>query len=119
MVAADFGFGTDGLPSLSLWQVLFPHQPPLLFHEDNQATIRVETTGKNPTMRYLSRTHRVSVAWLHEVFQMKEINLVYEATARMCADIFTKAFSNAVSWRHACDLIQIVDHSVVSKLFIS
>ena len=33
MVAADFSLRTDGLPSLSLWRVLFPHQPPLLFHE--------------------------------------------------------------------------------------
>ena len=78
--------------------------------------IRVVTTSKNPTMRYLARTHRVSVAWLHEVCQMKEIKLVYEATARTCADIFTKAFSSAASWRHACDLIQIVVPKVVLEL---
>ncbi|MFM7987362.1 MAG: hypothetical protein ACKPKO_49420, partial [Candidatus Fonsibacter sp.] len=48
LVAADFGLRTDGLPSLILWQVLFPHQPPLLFHEDNQAMIRVVKTGKKP-----------------------------------------------------------------------
>ena len=65
LVAADYGLRTDGLLALSLWRVLFPHQPPLLFHEDNQAMICVVTTGKNPTMRYLARTHRVSVAWLH------------------------------------------------------
>ncbi|MFM7985535.1 MAG: hypothetical protein ACKPKO_40105, partial [Candidatus Fonsibacter sp.] len=47
---------------------------------------------------------------------MKEIRLLYEATARMCADIFTKAFSSAAAWRHACDLIQIVDPKVVSEL---
>ena len=70
-MAADYGLCTDGLPALSLRRVWFPHQPPLLFHEDNQATMRVVSTGKSPTMRYLARTHRVSVAWLHEVCQMK------------------------------------------------
>ncbi len=52
LVAADFGLRTDGLLALSLWRVLFPRQPPLLFHEENQAMIRVATTGNNPTMRY-------------------------------------------------------------------
>ena len=61
LVAADYGLRTI---ALSLWRVLFPHQPPLLFHEDNQAMIRVVCTGKNPRMRDLARTHRVSVAWL-------------------------------------------------------
>ena len=62
LVAAHFGLRTDGLLALSLWRALFPHQLPLLFHEDNQAMIRVVATGKKPTMRYLARTHRVSVA---------------------------------------------------------
>ena len=29
LVAADYGLRTDGLLALSLWRVLFPHQPPL------------------------------------------------------------------------------------------
>ena len=53
--------------------------------------IRVVSAGKISTMRYLARTHRVSVAWLHEVCQMKEIRMVYEETSRMCAIIFTEA----------------------------
>ena len=116
MVAADFGLRTDGLPSLSLWRVLFPHHTPLLFHEDNQAMIRVVTTGMNPTMRYLARTHRVSVAWLHEVCKMKEIQLVHEETSRMCADIFTKALTTAVNRTHACEFIQINNPEKLSLL---
>ena len=45
LVAADYGLRTDGLPALSLWRVLSPHQPPLLVHEDNQAMIRVVATA--------------------------------------------------------------------------
>ena len=74
----------------SLYGECFPHQPPLLCDEGNQAMIRAVPTGKNQTMRYLARTHRVSVAWLHAVCKMKEIQLVYEDTSRMCADIFYK-----------------------------
>ena len=33
---------------LSLWRLLFPHQPPLLFHEDNQAMIRVVSIWQEP-----------------------------------------------------------------------
>ena len=78
--------------------------------------IRVVATGKNPTMRYLARTHCVSVAWLHEVCPMKEIGMGNEATSRMCGDIFTKAFTNDLAWRHACDLVQIVVPSVLPTL---
>ena len=78
-------------------------------HEDNQAIIQCVKTGKNPTMRYLHRTHRVSVGWLHERFQGEQLDLVYEVTTRMCADIYTKTFDNADKWKHACWLIGLVN----------
>ena len=100
-VAADFGLRTDGLPSLSLWRALFPHQLPLLFHEDSQAMPRVlKTSKKQPAMRYLHRTHRVSVSWVLEVCSRNEILLVVEEAIHMCDDVFTQAFTNAATWRH-------------------
>ena len=44
-------------------------------------------------MRYLHRTHRVSVARLHEAYARDDFQLLYEKTDRMCADIYTKAFT--------------------------
>ena len=84
IVAADLSLRHCGLPSFALWHTLLPHKPKLIFHEDSQAMIRVMETGRNPAMRYLSRTHRVSVAWLHETFSSEEIKLVYELFWKMC-----------------------------------
>ena len=78
--------------------------------------IRVLETGRNPTMRYLHRTHRVSVARLHEALQRKDFILVYELTSRMCADIYTKSFSDASKWTAACELINIVDPTKLQRL---
>ncbi len=82
IVAADFALRTAGLPALQLWDTLFERPVCLVFHEDNQAMIRVCQTGRNPTMRHIGRTHRTSVAWMHEVFSAPNIKLVYEATHR-------------------------------------
>ena len=116
LVATNFALRTSGLPGLLFWKVLFKHQPALMVHEDNQAMIRCVETGKNPSMRYLHRTHRVSVAWLHECFQRKDLTLVYELTSRMCADIYTKAFTDASKWEAACWLINVVDPAKLKDL---
>merc|ERR1712004_690391 len=100
-----------------MWDRIFPHKPPLFVHEDNQAMIRCVETGRNPTMRYLHRTHRCSVAWLHEHFSGKDISLVYELTSRMCADIYTKAFTDASKWQDACWLINVVDPALLQQFF--
>jgi len=116
MVALDFALRHCGLPSLDLWYTLLPSCTGLRVCEDNQAMIRVIETGKNPTMRYLHRTHRVSVAWLHEVCQGAEIKLTYEVSAKMAADIFTKAFPDKNKWTAVCDLINHIDPARLKKV---
>eukprot|EP00969_Alexandrium_andersonii_P369293 15474808-Alexandrium_andersonii.AAC.1 len=53
-------------------------------------------SGRNHAMRYLHRTHRVSVQWLHAWFsdpQGAPVEIKYEDSAAMKADIYTKAFN--------------------------
>ena len=105
MVALNHGLRHHGLPMLTLWSALSGRDTILEVHEDNQAMIRVVSTGRNPTMRYLGRTHRISVAWLHERFARDDVALVYEITTKMCADVYTKAFTDPNRWEAACWLI--------------
>eukprot|EP00972_Heterocapsa_arctica_P113270 16436202-Heterocapsa_arctica.AAC.2 len=60
-------------------------------------------------MRYLLRTHGVSVAWLHATFKHEYIELGYELSSRMCADMYIKGFTDGAKWIEVCDLINIVD----------
>eukprot|EP00972_Heterocapsa_arctica_P101377 14941295-Heterocapsa_arctica.AAC.1 len=60
-------------------------------------------------MRYLKRAHGVSVAWLHEIVKNESIELGYELSYRMCADIYSKGFTDGPKWIEVCDLINIVD----------
>ena len=101
------------IPALDLWDCLLPsrHQP--VFHEDNQAMIRVIESGRNPTMRHLGRVHRISVAWLHEQLGTSEsrgpVKIHWTETECMAADIYAKAFTDKDKWDHALRLIGIVD----------
>ena len=62
MVATAHALRIVGCPGLELWQALLPHSPKMRFLEDNQAMLQCVKSGRNPTMRHLARTHRVSVS---------------------------------------------------------
>ena len=88
--------------------MVFERSVKLKFQEDNQATIQILKTSKNPALRHLSRTHRVNISWLCEVFKdLKEVELVYCKSDEQAADILTKAFTNPIKWQAALDLIGI------------
>ena len=89
IVAADFAMRMTELPVLDLVGTVLRPEPILYFHEDNQAMFALCKSGRNPTMRHLHRTHRVSVDWLHEVFARDDVVLLYETSERQCADVFT------------------------------
>ncbi len=86
-------------------------------YEDNQAMIQVVKTDRNPTMRYLDRTHRVSVGWLHEVCTSDDVCLEYTQSTDMAADIYTKAYTNAMKWKAVCLLINLVKLDELPELF--
>ena len=69
--------------------------------EDNESTFQIIKTGKNPTMRHISRTHGVNVQWLHDAFTKRLFKMKITRTDEQVADIFTKHMPEKTSWKKA------------------
>ena len=63
LVAADHGVRVEGLPAVTLWNVLLKRDVSLVLCEDNESAACVIETARNPTMRHILRTHRVDLAF--------------------------------------------------------
>ena len=61
---------------------------------------------QNPALRHIARTHRVSFAWLSDVFRTCDhMDIKYCRTHEQSADIMTNKFTNADNWDRATALI--------------
>ena len=85
----------DSVPS----NVQSARQEALLYvFEDNEAVIKMIIKGISPTMRHVSRTHRVALDWLFDrinldpKIQIKDID-----TKNQLTDILTKGISHVMS----------------------
>ena len=69
--------------------VRFSHQEALLcVFEDNEAVIKMIIKGRGPTMRHVSRTHRVALDWLFDRINLDpKIQIKYIDTKNQLADI--------------------------------
>ena len=67
--------------------------------EDNEAVIKMVMEGRSPTMRHVSRTHRVALDWLFDRINLDpKIQIKYIDTKNQLADILTKgSFSHVMS----------------------
>ena len=72
--------------------VQFSHQEALLYvFEDNEAVIKMIINERSPTMRQVSRTHRVALDWLFDrINSDTKIQIKYIYTKNQLADILTK-----------------------------
>ena len=66
-------------------------------------------------MRHLGRTHGISVRWVYEQYKKKVFALVYEPSATMAADIFTKAYTNPLAFDTVSWLVCVCDVADVDK----
>ena len=95
----------DDIPS----NVQSARQESLLYVlEDNEAVIKIIITGKSPTMRHVSRTHRVALYWLFDRINLDpKIQTKYIDTKNQLADILTKVNFTRDEWNHLLNLLNI------------
>ena len=75
----------------------------LFIFDDNEAVIKMIIKGRSPTMRHVSRTHRVALDWLFDRINLNgKIQIKYIESKNQLADIITKAVSRAMSGTICC-----------------
>ena len=84
-------------------------QEALLFvFEDNEAVIKMIIKGRSPTMRHVSRTHRVALDWLFDGINLDtKIQIKHIDTKNQLADMLTKGNLTRDEWNHLLCLFTI------------
>ena len=79
-----------------------------LKREDNEAVIKTIIKGRSPTMRHVSRTHRVALDRLFDRTNLDpKIQIKYVDTKNQLADILTKGNSTCDEWNNLLRLFNI------------
>ena len=98
----------DSVPS----NVQSAHHEALLYvFEDNEAVIKMIINGRSPTMRHVSRTHRVALDWLFD-----RIYFGYIDSKNQLADILTKGNFTRDEWNPLLCLFSISHFSSIKCL---
>ena len=94
----------------------FQGKSQLYIFEDNKAVIKMIIKGRSPTMRPVSRTHRVALDWLFDRINLQpKIQIKYVDTKKQLADILVES--------HFCVCLNVMSFSTCSgghlKSFLS
>ena len=80
----------------------------LYVFEDNEAVIKMIMKGRSPTMRHISRTHRVALDWLFDRINLDpKIQIKYIDNKNQLADILTKGNFTRDELNHLLTLFNI------------
>ena len=80
----------------------------LYVFEDNEGVIKMIIKGRSPTMKHVSRTHRVALDWLFDRINLDpKIRIKYIDTKNQLADFFTKGKFTSDEWNHLFTLFNI------------
>ena len=89
----------------------------LYVFEDNEAMIKMILKGRSPTMRHVSRTHRVALDWfLVRINLDNKIQIKYIDTKNHLADMLTKGSFTRDEWNHFLCLFNISHFSSTNGL---
>ena len=84
----------------------------LYVFEDNEAMMKMTIKGRSPTMRHVSRTHRVALDWLFDRINLdSKIQIRYIDTKHQLADMLTKGNFTRDEWNNLLHLLNICHFS--------
>ena len=106
VVALAQSLFAEGLPALSLWEVLLKRKVSLHLREDNEAAIKAIRKGYSAKMRHTPRTHRVDLQSVKEAIDRDSVELPHVKTAHQRADIFTKDLAPS-KWIPAAEMLNL------------
>ena len=97
-----------GVPSKKFFQ----SNAMLYVFEDNEAVIKMRIKDRSPTMRHVSRTHRVALDWSFDRSNLDpKIQIRYIDTKHQIADIFAKGNFTRDEWNNLLRLFNIIHFS--------
>ena len=80
----------------------------LYVFEDNEVVIKMIIKGRSPSMRHVSRTHRVALDWLfHRINLDPKIQIRYIDSKHRIADILTEGNFTCDEWNNLLHLFNI------------
>ena len=87
----------------------------LYIFKENEAAIKMIIWGRSPTMRPVSRTHRVALDWLFDRINLEQkIQIKYVDTTNQLADILTEGSLSRDEWDHLLCLFNVMSFSTYS-----
>ena len=101
----DASDNVDFIPS----NVKSSHQEAMWYvFEDNEAVIKMIITGRSPTMRHVSRTHRVALDRLFgRIYLDSKIQIKYVDAENQLSDLLTQGGFTRDEWNHLLCLFYI------------
>ena len=100
--------------------LLFSMRTALYTFEDNDAVITPINRGRSPTMRHISRTHRIDLDWWYDRIDLDSmIQIKYVNTIEHLADILTKGSFTRDRWPQLNILVNIMKNTTFTQSNLS
>ena len=106
MISLAYSMFREAFPTMDFWDTVLGRDISLVTREDNEATIKVVKKGYSAKLRHVSRTHKVNLGSLYELFHDPKYTIEHVGTNDQCADIFTKGLE-PYKWDNAISLLNM------------
>ena len=90
MVSADKMLREQSIPMQTFWCLLLGYSPCIKLYEDNKTTIMTVASGYSQKLRYIDRTQRVVLGFIHERCAEPDCLMSYIESDKQKGDLFTK-----------------------------